>query len=262
MISPTAEEVDRAVRAALSGQATARSARARSERAFAGRLLSASVVESLPATTTELCIGPETVLTPMARDLLKRRKIGVRLMGRAEARKRSGAGEWAFAMDSESWTATMLRRMLLISEDWVDLGDEAIVSANWVSESEERGAALFSDQSALAVWRVNRIEGVRAAAVSDADGVSRAVSSLGANLIVIEPTGKSIHELKHLTSTFRKAGAPALPDWIAGETSHADRRGHWSRDAFEDASGVTKPSVRDRYAHANGRLDGGFSGAR
>lgn len=258
MISPTAEEVDRAVRAALSGQRAAGSTHARTEKSFAGRLLSASVVESLPMTTTELSIGPETVLTPMARDLLKRRKIALRLMGRAEARKRSGVGEWGFSVDSESWAMTTLRRMLLMAEDWVALGGDVWEAAVWVSESEGRGASVFSDRGAAAVWRANQVEGVRAAAASDADGVSRAVESLGANLIVIEPAGKSLYELKHLASTFRKAGAPAPPEWIAGETSHAHRRSDRSSDAFEDAPGASEPSIRDRLAPANGRVDGGL----
>jgi hypothetical protein len=261
MISPTAEEVDRAVRAALTGLLTERSPDARRGRTFSGRLLSASVVESLPTTVAELSVGPETVLTPMARDLLKKRKIALRLMGKAEARKASGVGEWGFAVGSECWSATMLKRVLLMTDGWLDLGD-LMVSAPWVSEKAERGAVLFSDQAALEVWRANRVEGVRAAAVSDADGISRAVESLGANLVVIEPLGKSVHELKHLASTLRKAGAPVVPAGIEGEICHAYRRGDWTSNVVENAPGASEPSVRGRPTLANGRLDGGLFHAR
>ncbi|HEU5115631.1 MAG TPA: hypothetical protein VFT74_03045, partial [Isosphaeraceae bacterium] len=234
------------MRAALNGQRAVQPAHARAERSFAGRLLSASAVESLPSTITEISISPETVLTPMARDLLKKRKIAVRLLGRAEARRQSGVGEWGFSVDSESWSATTLRRMLLTTEHWLDLGPDVLGPAVWVSEQDGRGAVLFRDQGALAVWQANRIEGVRAAAASDADGVSRAVASLGANLVVIEPTGKSVHELKHLASTFRKAGAPVVPEWISGETRHEDRRGDRPRDPVSDAPGPKMPALRDR----------------
>ena len=40
------------------------------------------------------------------------------------------------------------------------------------------------------------------------EAVSRAIRHLGANLIVVEPAGKSIYLLKQLGRAFRQGGAP------------------------------------------------------
>lgn len=262
MISPSAEEVDRAVKAALAAQRPVDRTEPHSVWTFAGRLLSARVLESIPSTVVELSIGPETVLTPMARDQIKRRKICLKWLGRVEARQQNGLGEWGFSVDSKSWSMTMLRRMLLMTDDWLDLGDDPQAAALWVAEGQGRGAALLTDQQALAVWQANATNGVRAAAISDADGITRAVSSLGPNLLVIDPLGKSVHELKHLAETFRKTGAPVLPDWLAGGNSHAHCRGGGTHHTFENASRTQEPPVRNRLTDASGRLDRGLAHAR
>ena len=43
----------------------------------------------------------------------------------------------------------------------------------------------------------------------------RAVASLGVNLLVVEPAGKSISWMKQLGTAFRLAGAPAVPQALA-----------------------------------------------
>jgi hypothetical protein len=55
---------------------------------------------------------------------------------------------------------------------------------------------------------------VRAASAVDPDSVARAIRHLGANLLVIEPAGKSISFLKQIGLTFRRAGAPQVPGWL------------------------------------------------
>jgi hypothetical protein len=61
---------------------------------------------------------------------------------------------------------------------------------------------------ALAVWKSCRREGVRAASAVEPADVHNAVRSLSMNLLVADPTGKSISWIKQLASAFRMGGAP------------------------------------------------------
>ena len=69
----------------------------------------------------------------------------------------------------------------------------------------------------MATWRASRTEGVRAATVSEPEAISRAIRHLGANMIVVEPAGKSIYLLKQIGERIRSGGAPSLPDWLETE---------------------------------------------
>src|SRR5690348_11784101 len=58
------------------------------------RLFSLRHAEALPPGTRLLRIGPGTVVTPLARDLLRRQGIAI-VLGIPEAWRKSAAGEWA-----------------------------------------------------------------------------------------------------------------------------------------------------------------------
>ncbi len=176
---------------------------------FAGRLLSLRHAEALSAGVRVVRIAPGTVVTPLARDLMKRQGIAVQLAGIAEFGA-TAAGEWAFAIDSDMGALHPLRRSLL--EDagrWTELAPSLDEVIDWIQAAEGRGALLVTTDGALAVWRACRAAGVRAAVVAEPSDVDRASRSMGANLIVVEPAGKSPSWIKQLATAFRRAGAPS-----------------------------------------------------
>jgi len=202
-----------AVRAVLDDRlGSARSDRRASAPVFADRLFSLRHAEALMPGTSVLRVAPGTVVTPLARDLLKRQGVVVQLAGIAEF-EATARGEWAFAIDSGHGPVEALRRSLL--EDagrWAELGPSIGAIAGWIQASEGRGVLLATTDGAVAVWRACQAPGVRAALATEPDDIRRASRTLGANLIVVEPAGKSPSWLRQLATAFRQAGAPRVPE--------------------------------------------------
>lgn len=183
---------------------------------FVERLFSLKHAEAL-GEVDEVRVAAGTVVTPLAKDLLRRRKISLRIVSKGEAEwSRSRlTGEWGFAIDSKTGQAEAIRRMLL--DDWSEVGPDLVDAAHWVIEADGRGALVVTDEASVATWRAGRLEGVRAATVADPEAVSRSIRHLGANMIVVEPPGKSIYLLKQIGERFRQSGAPIKPDWLETE---------------------------------------------
>ena len=221
-VGPSLPEVDAAVRAVLAdlfaptrpGSATNGRRPATADDVFAGRLLSLREAERLSEGLRAVRVAPGTVVTPLARDYLKRAGVEVRFVSRSEVETRRNAGTWGFAIESGSGVVEAFRRCLLDGDAlWHELGDSLDDAIGWVAEVDGRGALVLTDESALAVYRAYQSPGVRAALACDPDGAARAARSIGVNLLVVEPSGKSIAFLKQIGTTFRRSGGPDAPAW-------------------------------------------------
>lgn len=259
MNGPSASEVDAAVRAVL-GERTRRRANPGAP-AFVGRLLGIKQVEALSGLGGELRISAATVVTPLAREQLKRLGIRVTIVAQAESNGQGERGEFGFVIEPRmAWSDALRRALHADSARWHDLGDDPRDATRWVIEAEHRAAVAITAEASVATWRANQTAGIRAATVAEADAVARACIHLGANLIVIETAGQSIYSIQHLFRTFHAAGAPRPPaDWPKDE-NHADRGGHWPGHALAAASGAETGNVPDRRAPAPRSLAGaGFT---
>lgn len=217
-MNPSWQQVNAAVLAVLGEVSQSVRANGRSSNGhdpvFVERLLSLRQAEGLGEGRSEVRILAGTVITPLARDLLKRRGVSIRVVSEKEANRSrsSSAGEWGFAIESRSGQIEATRRILLDGRHWSEVGSDATEAALWVIQGEGRGALVVTEEASVANWRAGRIEGIRAATVADPDEVSRASRHLGANLVVVEAAGKSIYLLKQVAERFRQGGAPAMPD--------------------------------------------------
>jgi hypothetical protein len=175
-----------------------------------GRLLGQAQVEAMDGSMREVRVAQGTVVTPLALDLMKRRGIALKQASNDESAVQSkGTGEWAFAIEGPiSGKAEALRRALL--DSWAEVAD----SPPWVASRDDRGALVLTPEASVAAWRANRVEGIRAATACDVDSVARAVKHLGVNVLVIEPAKHSIPSMKAMADTFRKGGAPRLPEGL------------------------------------------------
>ncbi|MDG3004518.1 hypothetical protein [Paludisphaera mucosa] len=202
------DEAVRSVLAELFGTATRRATTAAAEAVFADRLFGLKHAEALAPGATSIRVAAGTVVTPLARDLLKRRGVVVRLAGMAEVAA-TARGEWAFAVEAAAgWLHALQRSFLEDGGLWNELEPSVDAVVAWLGAGEGRGALLVTTDGATAVWRSCRAHGVRAAFASEPADVHRATRSLGANLIVVDPAGKSIAWIKQLATAFRRAGAP------------------------------------------------------
>jgi len=217
------KKVDEAVRAVLAELTMKGPSRSRKEsdcQVVVERLFSLRHAEALPPGTRIVQLGPATVVTPLARDLLKRQGITIRLGGLGGSMN-SARGEWAFSIAADSellGTVKALRRALLEEPAaWIEFEPPLDSLANWLVEGKGRGAMFITAETALAVWRSCQIAGVRAASAAEPGEVQRAVQSLGINLLVVEPAGKSLSWIKQLAGAFRISGAPRAPETLCLE---------------------------------------------
>lgn len=219
---PGIRDVDQAVRSVLAGFLRPALSPARPAgggrpgvETFSGRLLSLKAIEGLREEVRVVEVAPGTVVTPLARDVLKRRGVEIRLVSRDAIEKLRNAGEWAFAVEEDSGSMRAVRRALLDApEGWHELDGSLDAAAAWVAESAYRGALVVTGEAPVAVYRACQVPGVRAAAVCEVDAVDRAVRSLGLNLLVVEPSGKPIGLIRQLATTFRRGGGPTPPPWL------------------------------------------------
>lgn len=206
--------VDDAVRAVLAEiRPSNRAGRERdSSPFFAERLLGVRQAERLPAGTRAVRIAPQTVVTPLARELLKKRGIEIRL-GASPELGRLARGEWAFAIGEETGQLQALRRGLLAEpREWLELDPDLEDVRGWLVETSGRGALWITNDGARTVWRACQAAGVRAAVGAEPSDVHRAVNGLGMNLLVVEPAGKTIALVRQLAAAFRQGGAPGVPE--------------------------------------------------
>ena len=261
MSEPTIEQVDSAVRAVLDrleGRSVPRN------RTFAGRLLALRDVEDWDS--GEIGISPGTVVTPLARDHLKKRGVVLRFIGEREVDRRPVEGEWGFAMETRSGMIDAVRRAILDGRgSWSEVGSSTIEAAAWAAARPDRGAAVVTDQGAVACWMANKVEGVRAAWVAESGALERAIRTLGPNLIVIETAGQTIYGIRNLLNGFRRGGAPTTPEaltrgLLARANLHEDRRGDRTGHAVARSSQPAEGAASDHPAHAPGRPRNGRSG--
>ncbi|WP_435006814.1 hypothetical protein P12x_004288 [Tundrisphaera lichenicola] len=231
-MTPSWTEVNAALMAVLADFSRSSRPVSRSSRpsldVFVDRLFSLRHAEALAESIEEIRIAPGTVVTPMARDYLKRRRVSIRIVSGREAiaSRVRASGEWGFAIESRSGTSEAFRRILL--DAWTEVGQDSVEAARWVDDETGRGAFVLTDEASIATWRVGRIPGIRAASVVEPEAVSRAIRHLGPNLIVVEPRGKSIYLLKQIADRFREGGAPAIPDGLLDMGLTASRSGRLS----------------------------------
>ena len=149
---------------------------------------------------------PATVVTPLARDLLKRKGITIRLGVLGELRN-AARGEWGFAITADSeelGTVQGLRRALL--EDpraWVEIEPSLDLLTSWLVDGEGRGAMMMTTEAAVAVWQSCQKSGVGRRRPRNAARSTAPCCHLGVNLLVVESAGKSISWIKQLAAAFR-----------------------------------------------------------
>ena len=212
---PTLDDVDSAVRTVIAEMFGRRSGKPKVDEwseDFSGRLFALRHAETLKVGVRAVRVSPGTVVTPLARDYLKRQGIEVRYASRSELERVDRRGEWAVAFEDDSGLNQALRRSLLDGEDsWREIEASPGNPAMWVAETSGRGALVLTREASVAVFRACLVPGVRACSAAEPEAVSRAVKALGVNLLVVETPGKPIALVRQIGAAFRRGGGPELP---------------------------------------------------
>lgn len=188
---------------------------------FPGSLVLERHVYDMPMGTRELAISPKTVVTPLAREILKKKGVSLRWVGAGGmvGMSQKAAGQWAVLRMSADAQAQAVESLLVgrTGEGWDVAGPALNDAASWTIENSERHLAVLAEVACVAVWRLNQA-GIRAAEVRSALDVERVVQHFAPQSLVVEPSKLPIHEVKQIFQTWRRMGVVAVPPELAGQS--------------------------------------------
>lgn len=114
----------------------------------------------------------------------------------------NGPTTWAYAVDREP---PPMLRLALEKVKLLPLPACNGDPCGWVrgvaeclKKGECRGALIFCQGASPACCVANKVKGVRAAAVDSVDDVDEALAGLGANVLIVDPAGKTFFEFKQM----------------------------------------------------------------
>lgn len=218
----TVERIVRQVLAELRAAGSASPSQARgitspgtSDLTLTTKVVTAAALEGRLTVGAQLVVPRGAVFTPAARDELKKYNVTVasavgksksaskqRLQLAAHAKYNAApliAGLTADNLDVERAQSTDLPSMI------AELAQRLLTTR----------ALMIADEAAAAVCLANRKSGVRAALVCSATEIDRAAGSLSPNLLVIDPLGRSVFELRGLVRHWLRHPEPACPAALA-----------------------------------------------
>lgn len=177
--------------------------------AFPGKLLLERHAVSLPESTRQIVTTPSTVVTPLAREILRKRGVAVRISNASSMGSPNPviAGEWAVVRLCDSPQAQSLESMLIGrgGEGWIGFDAAAEAAAGWIETQPAGHLAVLAQSAAHALWWLIR-QGVRAAQVQASADVERIVSEFAPRCLVIEPARLPIHESRQIYRAWRALG--------------------------------------------------------
>jgi hypothetical protein len=213
-------EVERIVRAVLSELTGVAVSRAGPNEAgerevertlvLTSKVVSLAEVEGKLKDVSQLVVPRGAVFTPAARDELRRFAVAV---ASATDGKTSPKVRLVLAAAETSFEPTTLATALAgegIAVERVAGGDlsNAVDTLARKVVVDKLLCLLITDMPAAAVCLANRQRGVRAALGHSLAAVSEAVNTIAANLLVIDPRSRSLHELRRIARELVRAGRP------------------------------------------------------
>lgn len=199
-----------------------------------GKVFTADDLRRHWAGQRELSLTSRALLTPLAVDELRAR--GIRIT-RQEVAVGGGAGNTASA-----WGYWQEKPDSLVASAVAGLGREGLTVAllpaggnspaaavrsvaAWL-DKKNHGSVLFGADAALLVLLANKVPGLRAAAVTSALHTARALTTVGANVLVVEMPGRTYFEVRQILRTAVSRGAPACPPELAKMVQELEAHAH------------------------------------
>lgn len=175
-----------------------------------------------------LTVPRKAIVTPAVRDLLRERKIELAFGANGSEKSNASGGKssklrMVVGAAGANWPQLdVLMKLLARSPMAVELIPPAGLTEMIDELAKQLAAAatvgvLLTAELAAAACLANRLKGVRAMAVGDAGtlaGLSASARAIGANLLIIDPTGRSPFAIKPWIERFCQ-GAPRAcpPQW-------------------------------------------------
>lgn len=178
-----------------------------------GRILAEDDLRRHWNSQSEIVLGPKTLVTPLAWDFLRSKRIAIR---RDDVRSVSPlSATWGIAEQTPSpLVASALKA--IEGRSFLAMGSAKGTLPDWVrsialkvAAGNPVGALVFSDHPGLASCVANKVRGIRAAMVSQPGEVKTLQQSLGPNVIAIT-SGRTYFELRQIVKLATES-APTNP---------------------------------------------------
>jgi hypothetical protein len=183
-------------------------------------VVSTATLAGLSAAVQSVSLRRGAVITPAARDLLRDKKIALAyrtatataVAGKAElllgvANTRFRADELVKALSRQPITVRQMSASGLF---------DLIAEIAKGLAGNQKLAILMTEDAAAAICLANRNAGVRAVAAHDGRTVASAVRSVGANMLIVDPSGRSLFQLKDIATRFAAGGPRTCPEMWRG----------------------------------------------
>jgi hypothetical protein len=163
-----------------------------------------------------LVIGPNTVLTPSARDFLRSREIEWSRADKSDTQRPAGQVWKAIvvqptpAVESALAEATRTAAVRWERELVATAPEAASMAVSVLCRVEAAGVVVFAEAAEAVACLANRNRRVRAAAINDLRHVESVRETLGANLFCVDPRGRSHFEVRNILKQ-ATAATPCVP---------------------------------------------------
>ena len=215
--------VEQIVREVLTQMATPgqtpKAVKAVGELVLTNKVISLGEVESRLSGVARLVVPHGAVFTPAARDELRKHNVAI---ASAVPAASSAANQHLVvgAAEAEYEPAVLLKALAIdgVKIEWVQqvglIGVVDELCAQVIKGG--RFGLLITGRTAVAVCLANRQHGVRAALANSTQSVSEAVMTMAANLLVLNPKGNSVFEIRQMVQIVMQGSRhdcpPALRD--------------------------------------------------
>ncbi|NLE38681.1 MAG: hypothetical protein GX621_11705 [Pirellulaceae bacterium] len=162
-----------------------------------------------------LIVSPGAILTPAVRDALDDR--GITVSYDAADRPASHGGTEVFlavaraALDPGGLVASLTTGGIAAESQAFDCLIRAVDAAADRASNGRAFAVVLTPDTAAALCLANRLSGVRAVSASCPTGVIEAAQAVGGNVLVVDPRGKGVFQLKQIISAFCREKSWACP---------------------------------------------------
>jgi ribose 5-phosphate isomerase RpiB len=197
-----------------------------------GRVLAAEDLRRGLNGHRRLLLGTTTIVTPLAAEQLK--TDGIEIVREAQEARPAAAAPWGYAQDRVyplvSAALRALTRDGLIVRELTSSCDGpqcqwARALAECVGRGECRGGAVFCADPGLVCCVINKVAGLRAAAVVAVAQAARATLTLGANVLAVEMPGRTYYEIRQILRTLL-VGETTCPPGVACTLGELDGHAH------------------------------------
>jgi hypothetical protein len=192
----------------------------RAEPEFRQRVISLATLKGRLDGSRCVRIPRGAVVTPSAHDELRRRGIRIQYLPTAGERAAAATtellvGTWHPSHCPRSFLEAMRAGGQQVTR--VELSDSPLPMTRLLDQLDtgsNRLGVLLTDKPSLALCLTNRPPRVRAAWGLDPRSIAEAVSSLAANLLIVEPARHTLSEMVNLTRTFQRTAGASCPQQL------------------------------------------------